>query len=233
LNIKANEATKYLAGDIVAYEKDYFTNRKYTLKQQLVERHVLAVLKWASKRLHENLLDGQGKRALDVGCAYGYTSKVLAGLGYETCSVDISVWGIRQAKGLSGSDFLVCDAQTPMPFKAEPFDLVTCFDVLEHLTQPAKALLGMFEACKGVLVCTTPNKKVEKPVRRLMRDYDKTHINVKAPTAWIECVASNLSPKTLKVEAFYDLALQFGGKLFFKSFSVPTYGLTVRIAARK
>lgn|GEM_PF-1176416 len=233
MNIKTNEATKYLAGDVVAYEKDYFTNRKYTHKQQLVERHVLEVLKWASKRLHENLLDGQGKRALDVGCAYGYTTKVLAGLGYETCGVDISVWGTKQAKSLSLSDFLVCDAQAALPFVAERFDLVTCFDVLEHLPQPEKALLGMFESCKGALVCTTPNKKVEKLVRTLMRDYDETHINVKTPAAWMESVASNLSPKTLNVEAFYDFAVGFGGKLFFKSFSVPTYGLTVRIAARK
>ena len=73
-----------------------------------------------------------------------------------------------------------------MPFVGETFDLVTCFDVLEHLPNPEKALLGMFEACRGTLVCTTPNKKVEKTIRKLTGDYDETHISVKSPSKWQE-----------------------------------------------
>ena len=231
LNIKANNTT-VMADGSMAYEQAYFTNRKYTEKQQLVERHVLEVLKWATKRLNTDLLNGRDKRALDVGCAYGYTSLVLESLGYETCGVDISSWGIKQAKR-QRSGFLVCDAQTALPFRADTFDLVTCFDVLEHLSHPEKALLDMFDACRGVLVCTTPNKKVEKPIRRLIRDYDETHISVKPPSDWKECITGSLSPKNLHVEAFYDLAVRLGGKLFFKSFNIPAYGLTVRVAIRK
>ena len=217
----------------MAFEQDYFNGRKYSLKEELVKRHVLGVLRWASKAMNEDLLVGEGRRALDVGCAYGYTSRVLADLGYETFGVDISTYGTKQAKTLSGSQFLVCDAQTNMPFKAETFDLVTCFDVLEHLPFPEKALVSMFNVCKGTLVCTTPNKKVEKLIRKFMRDYDETHISVKLPLQWQKCVNSNLECKALKVEAFYDLAVKFGGKLFFKSFNIPTYGLTVRIAVGK
>jgi 2-polyprenyl-3-methyl-5-hydroxy-6-metoxy-1,4-benzoquinol methylase len=223
-----------VAGDSgsMAYEQDYFHNRKYPLKQPLIRRHVLEVLQWTAKTLNIDLLNGEDKRVLDVGCAYGYTSHVLAELGYETCGVDVSAWGTKQAKSHSGSEFLVCDAQTAMPFKAGTFDLVTCFDVLEHLPHPEEALLGMFEVSKGTLVCTTPNKKVEKPLRKLMRDYDETHISAKSPSNWKSC-AANLACRDLKVEAFYDLAVQFGDKLFFKSFNIPTFGLTVRIAVRK
>ena len=215
------------------FEKDYFSNRKYSLKEQLVKRHVLEVIRWASKVTHEDLLNGQGKKALDVGCAYGYTSKVLAELGYETFGVDISTWGTNQAKKLSNAQFLVCDAQTTIPFKSGMFDLVTCFDVLEHLPHPEKALESMFGVCKGVIVCTTPNKKVEKPIRKLTRDYDETHINVKSPLQWQKCITGNLDCTALKIEAFYDLAVKFGGKLFFKSFNIPNYGLTVRIVVKK
>ncbi len=217
----------------MAFEQDYFNGRKYSLKKGLVKRHVLEVLRWASDALHEDLLNGRGSRALDVGCAYGYTSQVLVDLGYETFGVDISTHGVKQAKPLSANQFLVCDAQTSIPFVAKTFNLVTCFDVLEHMPFPEKALTGMFNVCKGALVCTTPNKKVEKPIRKLMHDYDETHINTKALDQWQKFVSSSLDYKDFKVEAFYDLAIRFGDKLFFKSFNIPTYGLTVRIAVEK
>ena len=191
------------------------------------------VLRWASKSVGEDLLAGEGKKALDVGCAYGYTSRVLADLGYQTFGVDISAFGTEQAKKLCSTQFLVCDAQTTLPFKAESFALVTCFDVLEHLLFPEKALLCMFSVCKSTFVCTTPNKKVEKPIRKLMRDYDETHINVKLPSQWQKCVTSNLQCRELRVETFYDFAVKLGGKLFFKSLNIPTYGLTVRIVVKK
>ena len=134
------------------FEQDYFNGRKYSLKAGLVERHVLEVLQWASKGTPEDLLNGKGKKALDVGCAYGFTTRILAGLGYDTCGVDISTYGTKQGKNLGDSQFVVCDAQTNMPFTAETFDLVTCFDVLEHLIFPEKAIVNMFNVCKGTLV---------------------------------------------------------------------------------
>jgi 2-polyprenyl-3-methyl-5-hydroxy-6-metoxy-1,4-benzoquinol methylase len=216
----------------MAFEQDYFNNRKYTLKQQLVERHVLEVLRWASKQTNIDLLSGKGKSAMDVGCAFGYTSKVLSHLGYETLGTDISNWGIKQAKTQSEAQFLVCDAQINLPFKAETFDLVTCFDVLEHLAHPEAALAGMFAVCRGILVCTTPNKQVEKPIRKLTRDYDETHISVKSEMEW-QAVAENLGGGEVKLASFFDCPLRFGGKLFYKSFRIPKYGLTVRMAIKK
>ncbi len=217
----------------MAYEQEYFKTRKYLHKKELVESHVLEVLQWASTALNVTLLDGKGKRALDVGCAYGYTSQVLSRLGYETIGFDISQHGATQAKSQIDGEFMVCDTQVSLPFMSGSFDLVTCFDVLEHLNQPQAALLGFFEACKGIVVCTTPNKKVEKPIRKLMRDYDETHISVKTPREWKDLLRGNFAFKELKVASFYDLAVRLGGKLFFKSFNVPTYGLTIRIAIRK
>jgi 2-polyprenyl-3-methyl-5-hydroxy-6-metoxy-1,4-benzoquinol methylase len=217
----------------LAFEQDYFNSRKYSLKAGLVERHVLEVLHWASKGMHEDLLNGQGKKVLDVGCAYGFTTRILACLGYDTCGIDISGYGTKQGKILAGSQFVVCDAQTNMPFTTETFDLVTCFDVLEHLPLPEKALVNMFNVCKGTIVCTTPNRKVEKPIRKLLSDYDETHISVKTPLQWKKNITEILDFKSFKVESFYDLTLNLGQKLFFKSFNIPTYGLTVRILIKK
>jgi 2-polyprenyl-3-methyl-5-hydroxy-6-metoxy-1,4-benzoquinol methylase len=217
----------------LAFEQNYFNSRKYSLKAGLVERHVLEVLKWASKDMSEDLLKGKGKKVLDVGCAYGFTTRILTGLGYDTCGVDISGYGTKQGKILAPSQFVVCDAQTNMPFTTETFDLVTCFDVLEHLPFPEKAIVNMFNICKGTIVCTTPNRKVEKPIRKLMSDYDETHVSVKTPLQWEKAITEILDFKSFKVESFYDLTLKLGQKLFFKSFNIPKYGLTVRILIKK
>lgn len=215
----------------MTFEEKYFEKRNYSAKNELVKRHVLEVLRWASDTTKMDLLNGRGKRALDVGCAVGYTTLVLSDAGYETYAVDISDWGIKKAHAKGNNQFLVCDAQNPLPFLNKTFDLVTCFDVLEHLTCPEKTLKSMFEAAKGIIVCTTPNKKVEKLIRRVTGDYDETHINVKSPAAWFETIRSMNGDS--KVATFYDCAISLSGKLFFKSFRIPTYGLTVRIVMKK
>jgi 2-polyprenyl-3-methyl-5-hydroxy-6-metoxy-1,4-benzoquinol methylase len=216
------------------FEQAYFSNRKYTLKEKLVKRHVLEVVKWASEVSNSDLFSGHGKKALDVGCAAGYGSEVLETLGYETYGIDLSKWGVRQAKTSSDGYFLVCDAQTKLPFRNMPFDLVLCFDILEHLRFPEKAIQNMLDACSGVMVCTTPNKAVEKPLRKIMRDFDETHINVKFPSEWENCIRENGNFTLLKVKTFYDLAVKLtNSRLLFKSFGIPRFGLTVRILVRK
>jgi 2-polyprenyl-3-methyl-5-hydroxy-6-metoxy-1,4-benzoquinol methylase len=199
----------------------------------MVKRHVHEVVKWASDVSHENLSEGRGKKALDVGCAYGYTSSVLEGLGYEVYGLDISRWGVRQATRNCDGHFLVCDVQASLPFAAETFDLVTCFDVLEHLLFPEKAIQNMLETCSNALICTTPNKIVEKAVRKLVGDYDETHINARSPSEWKESITQNFHPKLMRVKTFFDLTVQLGGLFVYKSFKMPALGLTVRIIVKK
>jgi 2-polyprenyl-3-methyl-5-hydroxy-6-metoxy-1,4-benzoquinol methylase len=216
------------------FERDYFSDRGYKFKRRLVERNVLEVLKWASNLSRCNLFNGNDKKALDVGCAYGYASNVMQALGYETYGVDVSKWSVMNAKRDSGGQFLLCDAQINFPFRMTTFDLITCFDVLEHLQVPEIALRNMFRICGGVLICTTPNKFVEKPIRKIVWDFDKTHINVKFPSEWEKFAKRTLDFSLLKVETFYDLTIKLGDRLFFfKSFKVPNLGLTARMLVKK
>ncbi len=215
----------------MTFGETYFENRHYQHKEALVKAHVMAVLQWASNECNIDLLSGRGRKALDVGCAYGYTSNVLSNLGYETTGIDVSTWSIKQAKNQTPCNFLVSDAQSSFPFLDEAFDLVTCFDVLEHLPSPEQALSVMFAASRGAVVCTTPNKRVEKTIRKLTRDYDETHISAKSQKDWHNYVQKfdTLS----RVDSYFDYPIQLGGKLFFKSVRIPTYGLTVRIVIWK
>lgn len=186
------------------FEEEYFQRVKYSQKEELVRRYVLETIKWGSKVSRQNLLSGLGKTALDVGCAYGYSINILELLGYKTYGVDISRYAIEKAKANCvncAGNFIVCDAQTNLPFK-KTFDLITCFDVLEHLENPLKAIKNMINLCKGALICTTPNKAVEKPIRSITKDYDKTHINVKFPSEWETCLRENFPDKFIKVDTF-------------------------------
>jgi 2-polyprenyl-3-methyl-5-hydroxy-6-metoxy-1,4-benzoquinol methylase len=204
----------------------------YNRKERLIKRHVYEVLKWASAIIEDNLLIGSKKTALDIGCAYGYTSAMLEEMGYETCSIDVSKWSLNQAKNNTHGNLLNCDAQTRLPFKNRSFDIVTCFDVLEHLENPEKAFQQMLESCRGVLVCTTPNKAVEKTIRRITRDYDETHINTRSASDWTRFLKYATYTKLSRVDTFLDLTTNLSkGRLFFRSLRVPKFGLTVRIVA--
>ena len=185
--------------------------------------------------LTTNDIDFAVDNAVRVPATGGETiPQVLERLGYDTCAVDLSRWGVRQAKQSVRGDFLVCDAQSELPFKDGIFDLVTCFDVLEHLQFPVNAIQHMLRICDGTLVCTTPNKTVEKPVRKIMGDYDESHISAKSASEWEKSIKDNADVKMLKVETFLDLTSKLlGERMFFKSFKLPSLGLTVRIVARK
>ena len=190
-------------------------------------------LKWGAKVSNSDILNGRGKTALDVGCAYGYGVDVLKTLGYDAYGIDISKYSSKKAKKLFSADFLACDVQKGLPFKENVFDLITCFEVIEHLAQPFLALKNMFTSCKGMIICTTPNKIVEKPIMRIMRDYDRTHINVKTQKEW-ERYIKNLNCSFFDVYAFFDASWRVKDKLlFFKSFKMPYFGSNLRILIKK
>ena len=220
---------------MLSFNEGYFRNRKYSYKECLIKKHFSEVLKWASKVSNVNFLCGKGKTALAVGCGYGYEVDVLQSLGYNACGVDISRYGVKKAKArFLSTDFVVCDAQDGLPFKSNVFDLVTCFGVLEHLTNPSQALKNMFAACRDATICTTPNRLVEKPVKQIIKDFDETHINVKSRREWEKIIMANLNHRFLKIEPFFDVSLRTASKLlFFKSFKTPYFGLDFRILIRK
>ncbi len=218
----------------MCFDEEYFRNRIYSQRERLIKRHISEVLKWGSKVSNSNLLDGQGKTALDVGCAYGYGIDVLESFGYDACGVDVSKYSVEKAKKLHSADFIVCDVQKGFPFKQNVFDLLTCFGVIEHLANPLQALKNMFVSCKDTMICTTPNRIVETPIKKVIRDLDETHINVKTQKEWEKSISRNLNYSFLKVEPFLDASLRVADKLlFFKSLKIPYFGLDLRILFKK
>jgi hypothetical protein len=84
------------------------------------------------------------------------------------------------------------------------------------------------------MICTTPNKVVEKPVKKMVRDFDKTHISVGTPHEWKRDLSKMAKNDEVWVESFLDSTLRVSDKLlFFKSFRIPYLGLDTRILIRK
>lgn len=101
-----------------------------------------------------------GKRVLDLGCGTGYGTSELAKYATEAVGVDIAPEAIdyaaehyRNARFLLGS---AADAHV----EEESFDLVTSFELIEHLSDPRSLMEQAKNALhpSGLFIVSTPNK---------------------------------------------------------------------------
>ena len=101
-------------------------------------------------------------RVLDVGCGTGYGSAELAQHARSVTGIDLAPDAIAYAREhypLPNLVFLSGSA-TALPFAARSFDLVTAFEVIEHLSD-WRALLAEVRRVLhpgGVFLVSTPNK---------------------------------------------------------------------------
>jgi 2-polyprenyl-3-methyl-5-hydroxy-6-metoxy-1,4-benzoquinol methylase len=91
-----------------------------------------------------------GKRVLDIGCAYGGLSIALAGAGARVSGVDVSTKfvSLAQANALNTAevDFRVVDASSVgirKLFEKGSFDLIVINDVLEHIYDTASLVANI------------------------------------------------------------------------------------------
>ena len=125
-----------------------------------------------------------GRRVLDIGCGAGaglrlfaQTARFCAGLDYSpetlfSCSPALKGAGILPVAG---------DALA-LPFRPGSFDVVTAFEVIEHLEDPGLLLAGMERllAPGGAAVISTPNRPVYSPrgtwLDYHVREYDAAEL---------------------------------------------------------
>ncbi len=103
-----------------------------------------------------------GARALDAGCGTGYGSVELARHGWNVTACDVAPDAIAFAREHLTAPNLhyVRASATAMPFAPAAFDLITAFEVIEHL-QDWRALLSEARrvlAPGGVFLVSTPNR---------------------------------------------------------------------------
>ena len=105
----------------------------------------------------------KGRRVLDAGCGVGWGTEILWGAGAESASgVDLSADAVANARAhVPGADFKVGNL-ADLPFGEAAFDLVVCFEAIEHVEQQEKVFdeLVRVLAPGGILMVSSPNPRV-------------------------------------------------------------------------
>ena len=112
------------------------------------------------------------KRVLDVGCARGLLVQALAEAGVDAHGTDISETAVASAHPDVRGKLSVATAVDPIE---GPWDLVTCIEVVEHMSpvDADQAIANMCAVTDHVLFSSGP------------ADYaEPTHVNVRPPADW-------------------------------------------------
>ena len=128
-----------------------------TADGELIEVEHFARYRWAGQLV-------AGRSVLDAGCGVGYGSAMLAEAGAaEVIGVDLSDKAV-QAAGAGApphASFVVGDVHA-LPFETGRFDVVVCFEVIEHVEGQDQVIaeLARVLAPGGVLAISSPNRDV-------------------------------------------------------------------------
>ena len=117
------------------------------------------VLKTFARRVESlrSLLPSARPKALDVGCATGIFLEAATQAGWDVEGIDISSYAVKQAqeKGMRARVAELSSAG----FADATFDVVTLWDIIEHVTEPTAVLAECERILKpgGILAISTPD----------------------------------------------------------------------------
>lgn len=136
------------------------------------------------------ILEARSK-VLDLGCGCGYGAWLMAAIRPEAfvVGVDFSEIAIDWAKThfIRNNVTYLCEDVTEVNFEPETFDVVTCFEVLEHVVDSSKLLERIKSVLKpnGVAMISTPNGELVKH-----EDYSTYHVRHYSSQEFTKVLAS-------------------------------------------
>jgi O-antigen biosynthesis protein len=138
----------------------------------------------------------KGRRVLDAGCGVGWGTALLWGADAQSASgVDLSPDAIENARArVPGADFREGNL-ADLPFEDNAFDLVVCFEAIEHVEQQEKVFdeLVRVLAPGGILMVSSPNPRVYPAGNPF-------HIHELVPEELVEAAQSRLQNVTLLLQ---------------------------------
>ncbi len=108
----------------------------------------------------------KGKRILDVGAYTGVFVEIAAQRGWDACGVELSTWAatLCRERGLTVFNGTLEQAQFP----DNHFDVVTAWDVVEHLHDPFALLVEIHRVLKPGGIAVIHTIDIDAPFARLM-----------------------------------------------------------------
>src|SRR4051794_35055231 len=165
-----------------------------TMAGELTEAEHLGRYLWAGQF-------ARGKRVLDAGCGTAYGSAILSREGAASVvGVDVAPAVIEAARGEVGDEVeLIVGDISSLEFDDDSFDVVACFEVIEHVENPEPVVreLRRVLAPGGILIASSPNRESYVPgnphhVREFLPDEFRallgaafTHVGLWRQQGWI------------------------------------------------
>ena len=162
------------------FDKDYFENGIATKKSNYKD-YSWDRLGSYFQRTARHIVDlFKPERTLDVGCAKGFLVKALDELGVDAYGIDPSVYAVSRAHPDIASKINLDMAQS-IPYPDNTFDVVTCFDVMEHIPvrEVSKTLKELLRVSKEWVIIRVVTHEVEG-------DLDSSHETIRDREWWTE-----------------------------------------------
>lgn len=175
---------KPVTADSITYDKKYFApsgNKHYGMKEytnqtewrlEKARRIMDVVVANAGTRGARWTRKPSAVKMLDVGSGIGYFRQAAQTLGFEHHGIDLSEDIIKQCKETFGFETWQGHVEDLRKVATgEKFQLITMFDVIEHLEKPRAVvtMLKEFLAEDGTLVIRTPNLAAQEA--EILGDY--------------------------------------------------------------
>ena len=96
-------------------------------------------------------------RLLDVGCACGFFVELARQQGFDAWGFDPSSYAVQEARRLVGESKITEGTISSVAYPEKSFDVITLFDVFEHLDDPGEDIkkLSKFLKDDGIIVIAT------------------------------------------------------------------------------
>jgi 2-polyprenyl-3-methyl-5-hydroxy-6-metoxy-1,4-benzoquinol methylase len=115
------------------------------------------VKRWKARKVDLAQLKQSGA-LLDLGCSSGSFLESMRGQSWKLYGIEMSSDCAKEAEARCGAQVFVGNILAA-PFQCEMFDVITCFDVLEHLFEPQRVMEKVAKWLKpgGIFFVQVPN----------------------------------------------------------------------------
>lgn len=186
-----------VGSDLSFYDEDYFDHGCESGKSNYVDYSWERIGGEVEKTAAHIKKQFAPAKSLDVGCAKGFLVKALHNLGVDAYGIDASEYAVTKVPE-EINNRVKLGLASDLTYMSSEFDLVTIFDVLEHIPEELAN-----QTCAELLRVSGNWVLVYVVTKQEPDDIDPSHINIK-PREWWETKFVALGGKICSINAIYN-----------------------------